>query len=308
MQHLGKNPRILWIYTTLLQGYRLNKKELALQYEVTEKSIQRDMEDLRAFFHQNTPKKELLYDSKAKEYYLQDQRLNMKMPAKEVIPILKTVFESSAILPYRLFPVLERMAELISDEQDREMVQHFLHQEQECYQAPDYQTQIGEMLCRAERAVWEKRWVRLRYRREENTSELEAIVLPQAVVLRENRFFLVAQTTEGVRHNAMGMYQVDLIVDIEPQYPSQLHQRQNQKQVRQKIISTKAGEEYRVQFVYHGPSLSSIIKKFPSAKGVPVEDGWQVEIMVYGKAIGTWLRGQGKQISDIKIERSNHTV
>ncbi len=308
MDHLGKNPRILWIYTMLLQGCRLNKKKLALQYNVTPKSIQRDMDDLKSFFEQNTPKKTLLYDSKTKEYYLKDEQSTLKMPTKEVVPILKTIFESGAILPYRLFPVLQRMTDLISDEQDREMLQKFLYQEQECYQAPDYNSQIGEMLCRAEQAVWDKQWVLLRYRREENTSELESVVLPQAVVLREHRFFLVAQTDEGSRQNAMGMYQVDLISDITPQYPSQLHQRKDQKQVREKVISTKAGEEYCVRFVYHGASLSAIKKRFPNAKGTPAPDGWQVEVLVYGRSIASWLRSQGKQISDVKIERCAHTV
>lgn len=308
MQHLGKNPRILWIYTMLLQGYRLNKKKLALQYDVTQKSIQRDMDDLKAFFEQSTPQKALLYDTKSKEYYLKDEYSTLRMPTKEVIPILKTIFESGAILPYRLFPVLQRMTELISDQQDRGMLQQFLYQEQECYQAPDYNSQIGEMLCRAEQAVWDKQWVRLRYRREENTSELESVVLPQAVVLREHRFFLVAQTAEGVRHNAMGMYQVDLITDIEPQYPSQLHQRQNQKQVREKVIGAKAGEEYCVQFTYHGASLATIKKRFPNANATPLPDGWRVEVLVYGKSIGAWLRSQGKQVSNIKIERSANST
>ena len=50
MAHMGKNPRILQIYTMLLQGESVSKESLAREYEVSEKSIQRDIEDLREFW------------------------------------------------------------------------------------------------------------------------------------------------------------------------------------------------------------------------------------------------------------------
>lgn len=45
-----KTDRILKIYSQLVNGDILRKKELAQQFHVTERSIQRDMEALRCFF------------------------------------------------------------------------------------------------------------------------------------------------------------------------------------------------------------------------------------------------------------------
>lgn len=45
----AKSWRLLDIYSRLVNGEQLKKSELALQYQVSEKSIQRDMSSLRDF-------------------------------------------------------------------------------------------------------------------------------------------------------------------------------------------------------------------------------------------------------------------
>ena len=45
-----KSERLLQIYSRLVGGDILSKKELAQHFHVTERSIQRDMEALRCFF------------------------------------------------------------------------------------------------------------------------------------------------------------------------------------------------------------------------------------------------------------------
>lgn len=45
-----KINRVLGIYTRLMNGDIINKSEEALRYGVNEKSIQRDIEDIREYF------------------------------------------------------------------------------------------------------------------------------------------------------------------------------------------------------------------------------------------------------------------
>lgn len=44
-----KTPRILGIYSKLINGYVINKAEEAVNYGVNERSIQRDIDDIRNF-------------------------------------------------------------------------------------------------------------------------------------------------------------------------------------------------------------------------------------------------------------------
>ena len=44
-----KSRRVLEIYASLLEGKTVYKKELAQKYEVNERTIQRDFDDIRGF-------------------------------------------------------------------------------------------------------------------------------------------------------------------------------------------------------------------------------------------------------------------
>ena len=46
----GKSDRLLQIYSILVNGEVLSKKEMADKFHITERSVQRDVEALRCFF------------------------------------------------------------------------------------------------------------------------------------------------------------------------------------------------------------------------------------------------------------------
>ena len=58
-----KSERLLQIYSRLVSGDVLPKKELAQQFHVTERSIQRDMESLRCFFAEQGLRQDIVYDT-----------------------------------------------------------------------------------------------------------------------------------------------------------------------------------------------------------------------------------------------------
>lgn len=69
-RHLDKTNRILFLYTKLLQGQLLIKSELAQLMGVNEKSIQRDLEDIRNFLDRRRLEdgygSQLIYDYRGK--------------------------------------------------------------------------------------------------------------------------------------------------------------------------------------------------------------------------------------------------
>ena len=65
-----KYNRVLLIYNKLMNGEVINKKREAELFNVTLRSIQRDIEDLRCFLVDNDIKKELVYDKKLNGYRL----------------------------------------------------------------------------------------------------------------------------------------------------------------------------------------------------------------------------------------------
>ena len=68
-----KTDRVLKIYSRLVNGDILRKKELAQQFHVTERSVQRDMESLRCFFAEQGLQQDIVYDKAAKGYRLESR-------------------------------------------------------------------------------------------------------------------------------------------------------------------------------------------------------------------------------------------
>ena len=70
-----KIQRILAIYTRIMNGETVNKKEEAMRYQVHPRSIQRDIQDITAFLERDELNtgiiNSVIYDTKAEGYRLQ---------------------------------------------------------------------------------------------------------------------------------------------------------------------------------------------------------------------------------------------
>ena len=68
----AKTDRVLAIYSRLVGGAVLNKADLAQQFHVTQRSIQRDIESLRCFFAEQELPQDIVYDKRSRGYRLID--------------------------------------------------------------------------------------------------------------------------------------------------------------------------------------------------------------------------------------------
>jgi hypothetical protein len=69
-----KTIRVLQIFERLVQRQIINKKGLAEEFQVSEKSIQRDIEDLRTYlseFYKHQNDVAIVYSDQKKGYHLQ---------------------------------------------------------------------------------------------------------------------------------------------------------------------------------------------------------------------------------------------
>lgn len=93
MAETDKNTRILELHTMLTRGECLRKKDLAQRFGVTEKSIQRDIEDLRDFFTRSGEPRVLAYDAKERAYVLRADKA-LALTNSEVLAVAKILLES----------------------------------------------------------------------------------------------------------------------------------------------------------------------------------------------------------------------
>lgn len=69
-----KSARLLSIYARLLNGRVLKKTDLAQEFGVTARSIQRDLESLRSFLSNEMLPQDVVYDRAAGGYRLTDAK------------------------------------------------------------------------------------------------------------------------------------------------------------------------------------------------------------------------------------------
>jgi len=95
----NKIIRVLDIYTKLIQGEVVNKVEQARNYNVNERSIQRDIEDIRNYMDKQMEStgiiNSVVYDRKLNGYKL-EQEYTTKLSNSEALAICKILLDSRA--------------------------------------------------------------------------------------------------------------------------------------------------------------------------------------------------------------------
>ena len=94
-----KISRVLQIYSKLMEGYVVKKTEEAQYYGVNERSIQRDIEDIRNFLDMDSKRmgteKTVIYDRQCKGYRL-ETLYKLKLRNSEVLALCKILLDSRA--------------------------------------------------------------------------------------------------------------------------------------------------------------------------------------------------------------------
>ena len=93
----SKVNRILSIYSKLIIGEIVNKKDIAIEYGVNSRTIQRDLDDIRGYFSDNRERlgsKDIVYRSNKKGYSL-DNRDDI-LTREDILAITKILLESRA--------------------------------------------------------------------------------------------------------------------------------------------------------------------------------------------------------------------
>ena len=107
-----KSRRVLDIYSKLMDGKTVYKKELAQKYGVNERTIQRDFDDVRDFLDKKGLEtgiiNDLIYDRSLNGYRLEYSNC-MQLNNSEILAISKILLDSRAFTKGEMSSILHRM-------------------------------------------------------------------------------------------------------------------------------------------------------------------------------------------------------
>ena len=302
-----KSERLLQIYSKLVSGEILKKKELAQHFHVTERSIQRDIEALRCFFAEEGLLQDVVYDKKARGYRMESPALRT-LENSEILAVCKILLESRSMRKDEMFPILDKLIACCVPERNRKAVQELLANEKHHYIEPHHQQPVLNGMWELGQAIQNHQMVEIEYERLKEPRMVKRRVKPVGIMFSEYYFYLTAfledkESFENPDDLFPTIYRIDRIRSfrvLDEHFAVPYKDRFQEGEFRKRVQFMYGGKLERIKFKYTGPSIEAVLDRLPTAEIEEQDkDGWIVTAEVFGKGIGMWLRSQGENIQTI---------
>lgn len=300
-----KTDRVLKIYSRLVNGDTLRKRELAQQFHVTERSVQRDMESLRCFFTEQGLPQDIVYDRAAKGYRLEAPSRPV-LNNSEILAVCKILVESRSMRRDELFPILDKLIACCVPESSKKAVTELLANEKYHYIEPHHGTPILNGLWAISQAVKNHQIMEIEYERLKEPKLVHRRVQPVGIMFSEYYFYLTAFLEEKSHFDNPDdlfptIYRIDRIKSfhvLDEHFKVPYKERFQEGEFRKRVQFMYGGKLEQIRFKYTGPSIEAVLDRLPTAEIIERDDeGWILEAEVFGKGIEMWLKGQGSNVS-----------
>ena len=295
--------RIINIYNRLENGEVLNKAEEASRFGVNEKSIQRDFEDIRAYFmdaHESN--KELIYDRSEKGYKLVRKEQNC-LTNSEILTVCKIMLESRSLTKDEMYPIIDKLLQCCVPYDNYKKVSDLIRNEKYHYLEPHHGKKFVDIMWDIGSAVNEHRLMRIRYQKLKEPDKVMRLIQPVGIMFSEYYFYLCAyismseEMPDVPKRPFPTIYRLDRIAEyeiLEDHFSIPYADRFEEGEFRKRIQFMFGGELRTIKFLYRGLSIEAVLDRFPTAEVLKHDDkGWLIKAEVYGDGVDIWLRGQG---------------
>lgn len=310
-----KVERIINLYNRLAEGEVLNKADEATRFEVNERSIQRDLEDIRAYFA-NDPEsnRELIYDRTQKGYVLV-QNQKKSLTNSEILTVCKILLESRSLTKEEMYPIIDKLLQCCVPYGNYKKVSDLIGNEKFHYLEPHHGKKFVDTMWDIGSAVNEHRLMRIRYQKLKEPDKVMRMIQPVGIMFSEYYFYLCAymsaseETPDVPKRPFPTIYRLDRIAEYEildEHFHVPYADRFEEGEFRKRIQFMFGGELRTIKFLYKGLSIEAVLDRFPTAEVLQHDDkGWLVKAEVYGDGVDIWLRGQGDLIEVVDGGKRN---
>lgn len=310
-----KVERIINLYNRLSEGEVLIKADEASRFDVNERSIQRDLEDIRAYFA-NDPEsnRELIYDRIQKGYVLV-QNQKKSLTNSEILTVCKILLESRSLVKEEMYPIIDKLLQCCVPYGNYKKVFDLINNEKFHYLEPHHGKAFVDVMWDIGTAVNEHRLMRIRYQKLKEPDKVMRMIQPVGLMFSEYYFYLCAfisvseETPDVPKRPFPTIYRIDRIAEYEildEHFHVPYAERFEEGEFRKRIQFMFGGELRKIKFLYKGLSIEAVLDRFPTAEILSHDEkGWLIKAEVYGDGVDIWLRGQGDIIEVIDGGKRN---
>lgn len=306
-----KVERVLGIYTKLINGAVVKKATEAVNYGVNERSIQRDIDDIRNYLDQQGAEDGILnsviYDRQAKGYRL-EQIYKLKFTNPEILAICKILLDSRAFTKPEMDTMLQKLIDSCVPEENRKLVKELIGNEAYHYIQPRHGSVFIDKMWKLGEAIHSHNYIEIQYQGVRGSTVKTRKLKPLAVMFSEYYFYLTAFIDDKkvrehfnvINDSFPTIYRIDRIQGLkvlDEKYHIPYADRFEEGEFRKRIQFMYGGKLRKVRFRYKGYSVEAVLDRLPTAKIEAEEDGeYIISAEVFGDGVEMWLRSQGDMV------------
>ncbi len=291
----NKGFRLLNLYERLNKGEVVNKDMLAKDFGVSLKTIQRDIDDLRAYLaetHFTEMEVSIQYDKAKNGYYL--VRLEREwLTNEEVLALTKILLESRAFQKDELSRLIDKLI-MQTAANDRKTVEEIIRSEYLSYVPLQHNKPLLSPIWQLSEIIHTQKVISFLYTRQDGKTSFKT-VKPVAIMFSEFYFYLIAYMADNSKNYPI-VFRIDRMRDIKETgecFTIPYKDRFNDGEFRKRVQFMYSGELKTVTFEYSGV-LEAILDRLPTSRILKEENGvYTIRAEAYGDGIYMWLRSQG---------------
>lgn len=271
----GKGYRVLSMFDRLMDGQGINKKQEALTHQVGEKTIQRDIDEIRTYLEKAKLDYHLQYVRTEKVYKLMHKK-NNRLSKEQVLVIVKILIASKALVKSDIGEIVNQLLSRVADDQ-------LLLNEKIVYEDIHQNKSLLSLIWGISTAIQKRNVITIDYLQEGEAIPTAKILKPLAVIFSTHYFYLIGDNQETPTVYRMDRIQHFREMTIHFEFPS-VHPLQVED----------TNDLTHIRLLYKGRSPQIVYSRFPTAHLVSQNNHeyvFEAEVLEYG--VKEWLLSQG---------------
>lgn len=308
-----KNQRILDIYLRLLNNKEVNRKKLAKEYEVSERSIHRDISDLRTFLVSTNSPSEIIYDDKTNSYVLINED-NQKLNNSEILAVCKILLDSRAFIKEEMITIINKLMKQCIPIENYAKVSKLVENEKFHYMELQHKKSFINDIWEFGEAIQNHYKIEVEYMRMDK-KKVKRIIQPVGLMFSEYYFYLLGHIEnidkdkcfENKEDIFPTIYRLDRIQSykvLNEHFSIIYKNRFEEGEFRKRVQFMTGGKLKKLTFKYKGNSLEAVLDKIPTAEILEQQEEYTViSAEVFGNGIDRWILSQGKDIEILENKK-----
>lgn len=289
---MNSNQRILEIFFTLYQGNKVVIEEVCRTYDVSLRTIQRDLATIKNSLEASGASLELAYDTTYQSYVLKNLD---KLSPQEVLLIGKVLLESRALTKAELEKMLNHLLKELSATSSKK-IKRLLANELLNYYPLKHQENLFQLIWDFSQYISDQTVLSFDYRKNRG-EQVQRKGLPVSLFFSEYYFYVLLYNPT---YQSYLIYRLDRFGGIEEtaeKIKIPYKDRLEDGELRKKIHFMYAGNEVTFTFRFWG-IVEAALDRLPNSKVVKTfeDNSVTIEATAYDTGVIMWLLSQGSNI------------